>query len=83
MSDFNEYLNWLWALICIPFIMAYNIGTSMISKLDNAHKRISEHELHVAQNYIHIKNFEKMETRIFQKLDQIEMKIDGKKDKNG
>jgi len=81
MLDFSEYLNWLWVLICIPFVMAYNIVTSMISKLDNAHKRISDHELHVAENYIHIKNFEKMETRIFQKLDRIEEKIDGKADK--
>jgi len=81
MMDFSEYISWLWGVALIPIYWAYNAVISIAKSNTNAHKRISDHELHVAQNYIHIKNFEKMESRIFTKLDRIEEKIDGKEDK--
>ncbi|MBL4602530.1 MAG: hypothetical protein JKY84_07285 [Emcibacteraceae bacterium] len=53
----------------------------MASKVDIAHKRISDHELHVAEKYVRNENFMRLENQILKKLDSIERKIDAKADK--
>lgn len=49
--------------------------------LDHLNKRISEHELHVAEKYVRNESFLRLETQILSKLERIEKKIDAKADK--
>ena len=49
--------------------------------LDHLNKRISDHELHVAEKYVRNENFMRLENQILKKLDSIERKIDAKADK--
>lgn len=49
--------------------------------LDHLNKRISDHELHVAEKYVRYENFLRLESQILSKLERIEKKIDDKADK--
>ena len=49
--------------------------------LDHLNKRISDHELHVAEKYVRNENFMRLENQILKKLDSIERKTDAKADK--
>ena len=80
MNDF-DLLNWLWTLLGVPVAFGYTAIRSLQIKLDVAHKRISDHELKVAEFYVRTENFTRLETKIFEKLDKIEKKIDAKADK--
>lgn len=45
--------------------------------------KVSRIEVLVAGNYVRKEDFDRTITRLFEKLDHIESKIDGKMDKNG
>ena len=81
--DANNFdlLNWLWTLLGVPVAFGYSAIRSLTIKLDTAHKRISDHELRVAEHYVRIENFTRLETQILTKLERIEKKIDAKADK--
>lgn len=49
--------------------------------LNHLNKRISDHELHVAEKYVRNEYFLRLETQILSKLERIEKKIDAKVDK--
>lgn len=79
-SSFDLF-NWLWTILSVPVLWVFNAMRSFTAKLDIAHKRISDHELHVAEKYVRHDSFTKLEERIFNKLDRIEAKLDDKADK--
>ncbi len=76
-----DMFNWLWTIMSVPVIWGYTSLRSLLGKLDVAHKRISDHELHVAEKYVRYENFLRLETQILSKLERIEQKIDAKADK--
>ncbi len=49
--------------------------------LDHLDKRISDLEIKVAERYVRIDHFTRLETQILAKLERIEKKIDAKADK--
>jgi len=74
-------LNFLWALAIIPIGWLATIIKGQSAKIDNAHKRISEHELHVSENYLKTDKFDKFEERLFDKIDGIQDSLNQKQDK--
>lgn len=76
-----DLFNWLWTILSVPVIWVYSSMRTILSKLDVAHKRISDHELHVAEHYVKNEHFMRLETQILSKLERIETKIDAKADK--
>lgn len=80
MENFDMF-NWLWTILGVPVVWGYSTLRSLLSKLELAHKRISAHELHVAEKYVRSENFMRLENQILSKLERIEMKIDAKADK--
>jgi hypothetical protein len=67
----------LMALPALILIWFFAWLKSMSTKLDKAHQRTSDHELHVSEHYVKNKNFDKFEERLFEKLKHIEGKING------
>ncbi len=76
-----DLFNWLCTILGVPVAFGYTAIRSLTAKLDNAHKRVSDHELRVAEKYVRVENFTRLETRILAKLESIEKKIDDKADK--
>lgn len=76
-----DLFNWLWTILGVPVAFGYTAIRSLTSKLDSAHKRVSDHELRVAEKYVRVENFTRLESRILAKLETIEKKIDDKADK--
>lgn len=76
-----DMFNWLWTIIAIPVAWFYAAIRTITGKFEVAHKRISDHELHVAEKYVRNENFIRLETQILSKLERIEKKIDDKADK--
>lgn len=76
-----DLLNWLWTLLGVPVAWTFTTIRGIMNKLDVAHKRISDHELHVAEKYVRYENFLRLESQILSKLERIEKKIDAKADK--
>lgn len=81
MDNSFDLFNWLWTLLGVPVAWGFTTLKSLTTKLDIAHKRISNHELHVAEKYVRNENFIRLETQILTKLERIEKKIDDKADK--
>lgn len=76
-----DLFNWLWTILGVPVAFGYSAIRSLTAKLDTAHKRVSDHEIKVAEKYVRVENFARLESRILAKLDSIEKKIDDKADK--
>lgn len=83
MMDNNNFdlFHWIWTALMVPLGYILTAIRALGKKTDHAHKRISEHELVVAEKYIRADQFDKTIERLFNKLDRIESKLDTKVDK--
>lgn len=71
----------LGGLVSVIIIAGAFVVKSILTQLDNAHRRISKNELSVAKFYVQKVDLAALEARIISLLTRIETKLDKKVDK--